>query len=136
MPDTRYLWFLATRIPGTFSGASLHRHALEAMHSGDFAIAERMFEAAARRYRVDLAVEPLARLRAHQLIARVRSRENSASVPELVIEVERLLTRLDWIESLAPPFELVEAHSLLATWLDADDDASASHRVSMAGRAA
>lgn len=117
MFDSRHLWTLATRIPQAFSGIALHRWALEAIHRGGYDAADRLFEAAASRYRVELAVEPLARLRVHQMIARVRALDNPERETELSLEVERLLTRLDRIESLEPPFELVDAGSLLATWL-------------------
>jgi hypothetical protein len=117
MLDSRHLWLLATRIPRAFSGASLHRWALEALHASEYPTADRLFEAGAIRYRAELAVEPLARLRIHQLIARVRSMDHPERESETVLEIERLLSHLSRIESLAPPFELVEAHSLLATWL-------------------
>lgn len=87
------------------------------MCGGRCDVADRLFEAAALRYRADLAVEPLARLRTHQLMARVRALPHPDREPELILEVERLLNRLQRIESLTPPFELVEARSLHATWL-------------------
>jgi hypothetical protein len=36
----------------------------------------------------------------------------------LSLEVDRALTRLDRIESPEPPFALVPAHVLLASWLE------------------
>jgi hypothetical protein len=118
-----------------FAGGSLHHWALEAMHAGEYALAEQLFEAAGIRYRAEIAVEPLARLRVHQLISRVRALEHPERASESVIEIERLLSHLDQIESLAPPFELVDAHSLLATWLERDASATAD-RDSSARRAA
>lgn len=117
MSGARHLWFLATRVPRFFSGAALHRWGLEAVAAREYAAAERLFEAGAERYRSELAVEPLARLRAHQLIGRVRAGSHLDGESEAILEVERVLSRLERIESLDPPFELIEAHALLATWL-------------------
>ena len=117
MLDSRYLWYLATRIPGAFSGRALHHWALEAMSAGAPALADELFEAAASRYRVEVAVEPLARLRAHQMIARILALDHPEREIETILEIERALSRLDRIESLEPPFDLVDARSLLGTWL-------------------
>ncbi len=117
MPDRSYFAIralaLATR------GAVLHRWGLEALHEGRFETAAVMFEAAARRYRRELAVEPIARVRVHQLMAQVLSGAEPALAAERSIEVERRLCQLDRIESLAAPHELVDAQSLLGNWLDA-----------------
>lgn len=120
-----YLRRLAVRIPRVFSGASLHRLALEAMRAGELETADRAFEAAARHYRADLAVEPLARLRVHQLMARARALTESGDAAELMLEIEQRLSRLDSLESLTPPFELVEARSLLATYRRESDGVAA-----------
>ena len=108
---------LATRMPRLYRGAALHRMALLAAHRGHYDLAERLFEHAAERYREVLAVERLARLRVHQLIARVRSLAAPDRDPERCLEVERMLTHLDRIEALEPPFAEVDARSLLATWM-------------------
>ncbi len=117
MPDRSYFAIrvlaLATR------GAVLHRWGLEAFDAGRFDTASLMFEAAVRRYRHELAVEPIARLRVHQLMAQVLSGAEPAAQPERCLEVERRLCQLDQIESIAAPHHLVDAHSLLGTWLDA-----------------
>lgn len=114
MPWTRLLVKLAARFPLPLDGAALHRMGLAAMHAGRFPDADALFERAASRYRADLNVEPLARLRAHQAIARVRS--SGRDEPERLLEVERQLYRLRTIEALDPPHELVDAGRLLASW--------------------
>jgi hypothetical protein len=117
MLDLTPLRKAAARIPRIFPGAMLHRWGLQALHRGAFDVADYLFERAASRYRSELAVEPLARLRAHQLIARVRSIENPERESRLCLEVERVLARLNRIEALEPPFAMVDARSLLATWI-------------------
>jgi len=110
-----------------FDGAGLHRAALHEMERCRWAQAERLFESAARHYRSEVQVEPLARLRVHQLMARVRS----GVLPETesgpaVLEVDRRLCRLERIEALHAPFPFVEARTLLASWLtDAEARAAA-----------
>ncbi len=107
---------LATRIPSLFGARTLHRAALRAAHRGAFETADGLFERAAERYRQDLAVEPLARLRVHQLIARVRSGQNPERETALSLEIEQRLSRLSSIESLEPPFGIMNAKMLQATW--------------------
>ena len=119
MLDSARLLPLAHHLPVLFDGAGLHRAALHELAHGRFGPAERLFESAAARYRTEVQVEPLARLRIHQLIARVRSgalTETESS--QAVLEVDRRLCRLDRIESLAAPFPFVEARTLLASWLE------------------
>lgn len=115
-----FFWSLATHapLPRLFRGATLHRAALVSTHRGDYSLAERLFRVAAARYRHELRVEPLARLRVHQEIARVRGLGTPERDPSRCIEVECALARLATIESLEPPFELVDADSLLASWLE------------------
>ena len=108
---------LAALLPRVQGGARLHHAALEALHRGDPREADRLLERAALAYRHELAVEPLARARVHQLIARVRARPGGTGEGELALEVERRLCGLDRIESLEPPFALVEARELLASWM-------------------
>ena len=110
-------WKIALVVPGLFAGAAFHRAALAAVQRREFALAERLFERAASRYRAELRVEPLARLRVHQEIARLRALQHPHVDTARCLEVERALTRLDLIEALESPFELVEAKSVLATWL-------------------
>src|SRR5439155_9859386 len=100
------------------TGAELHHAALVALHAGRRRDAERDFERAAERYRGVLAVEELARLRVHQLMMRVLSGAEAGHEREECLEVERRLSQLDTIEALEPPFELVEARSLLGAWLE------------------
>jgi hypothetical protein len=133
MHDSRLVWPFAIRFPSAFAGITLHRYGLEAMHQGDVATADRLFEAAAGRYRVELAVESLARLRVHQRIARVRALPLAERGGDRVLEIEQALARLATIESLSPPFERIPARALLATWLTAEEsiaeDAAVLERV-------
>ena len=108
---------LAALLPSIQGGARLHHAALEALHRGDPREADRLLERAALAYRHELAIEPLARARVHQLIARVRAYPGGAEVGERTLEIERRLCGLDRIEALEPPFALVEARELLATWV-------------------
>jgi len=102
----------------TRRGDVLHRTALEALEAGKFETAQLMFEAAVWRYRRDLAVEAIARARVHQLMAQVLSGAEPECASERCLEVERRLCQLDRIESLASPHELVDAHTMLGSWLD------------------
>jgi hypothetical protein len=115
--DNPLVWLLAARLPRLFPGASLHRAALHATAAGASRTAEALFEGAAEHYRLDLEVEALARLRVHQLMARVRASADLRRDTVLCLEIEQRLTRLDRIESLEPPFALVPASRLLANWM-------------------
>lgn len=112
------VWSLACHSPWLFAGESLHLAGLHAFAAGEHAVADRLFEGAAARYRAALQTEPLARVRVHQLMVRACAAGGRAS--PLSLEVDRALTRLDRIESPEPPFDLVPAHVLLASWLDDD----------------
>lgn len=103
-----------TRFP--LPGTALHRAGLAALARGDAAGALRLLDRAARRYRRELAVEALAHLRVHELMARAVQADDGGSA-ELQVEVARRLARLDEIEDIAPPFALVDAGVLLARWL-------------------
>ena len=97
-------------------GAGLHRRALHAAHSGRLPHAERLFEAAAENYRRELDVEALARLRIHQMMARVLAGADPEAQAQNTLEIERRLCRIERIESPHPPFEMVDARSVLASW--------------------
>ena len=114
--DSPRFWAVAWRHPWLFAAEWLHRAGLHALHAREFAPAVRLFEAAALRYRDDLRPELLARVRVHQLMARACAAGGHLS--PLSLEVDRALTRLDRIETPAPPFEVVPAHVLLASWLE------------------
>jgi hypothetical protein len=120
-------WNFAIHAPRLFSGVTLHRGALLATYREDYALAERLFECGAKRYRGELWVEPLARLRVHQEIARLRALKFSRRDPERCLEVERSLARLERIEALEPPFELIDAEVLLASWLKGDGSTAESY---------
>ena len=111
-------WAFAVVAPRWFRAADLHRAGLKAAASGDPDLADRLFEGAALRYREDLAVPSLARLRVHQMM--VRAEDSFARDPDAAFEfgpeIERRLKALDRIEDLAPPFGEVRADALLASW--------------------
>ena len=108
---------LAALLPRVQGGARLHHAALEALYRGDPREADRLLERAALAYRHELAIEPLARARVHKRIARVRAPPGGPEVGERTLEIEHRLCGLTRIEALEPPFALVEARDLLATWV-------------------
>ncbi|HKQ56578.1 MAG TPA: hypothetical protein VJY35_01805 [Candidatus Eisenbacteria bacterium] len=114
MLDSAPTWWLASRLPVLFTARALHVAALHAVRAQAWPVAEQLFERAAARYRVDVSVESLARLRVHQLIGRLRAAAGSAREESLRLEAEQRLARLDRIESLDPPFALVPAVHLAA----------------------
>jgi len=120
-------WVLACHNPWLFGGEQLHRAGLHAFAAGAPETAVRLFEGAARRYRADLKTEPLARVRVHQLMAGALA--GGGRMSPLSLEVDRALTRLDRIESPVPPFPLVPAHVLLASWLQDADSAVDAERL-------
>ena len=114
--DSPRLWVLASKSPWMFAGDFLHRAGLHAFSAGEYQTAVRLFEGAARRYREELRTEPLTRVRVHQLMASVSA--SGDRMNPLSLEVDRALTRLERIESPSPPYDLVPAHVLLASWLE------------------
>ena len=112
------LWVAGTTVPRLFPGRLLHQAALWAAWEGAFPEADRLFEAAAGRYQVNFDLVPLARLRVHQAMARARALARDGGIGERHLEVERRLSRLERIEAPWPPFALVDAPSLLASWID------------------
>ena len=114
-------------------GRTLHRRALAAAASGAHADAEQWFEAAAARYRKELQVEPLARLRVHQLMVRARAASSSAREAEMMLEIVRGLNRLDRLESFSVPYDLCDARAVLSSWIG---DAATSEPGPTEGRAA
>jgi len=108
-------------IPGHW----FHRRGLTALAKGEPREAVAWFEAAAERYRRELAVEPLARLRVHELMARARSIGDPAGESMALIEIVRRLNRLDRLDRLSAPHELADARVVLADWLEAP--AAATH---------
>ena len=99
-------------------GQWYHRQGLAAFAAGEAADAERWFERAALRYREELAVEPLARVRVHQLMARARASRSEANESAAMIEIVRRLNRLDRLERLEAPYELADARVVLADWIE------------------
>ncbi len=114
-------------LPDHASGRALHRRALAAASAGAHADAERWFESAVALYRTELAVEPLARLRVHQLMVRAHAGVAAGWESSAMIEIVRRLNRLDQLESLVAPFALTDARGVLAEWLE-QSDASSSPR--------
>jgi hypothetical protein len=105
-----------------FAGEYLHLAGLHALSAREYETAVLLFEGAAARYREALRTEPLARARVHQLMARACAA--GGWISPLSLDVDRALTRLDWIESPEPPFALVPAHVLLASWLQGAEAAA------------
>jgi hypothetical protein len=101
-------------IPGHW----FHRRGLAALAAGEPHEAVSWFAAAAERYRRELAVEPLARLRVHELMARARTVLDPAGESMALIEIVRRLNRLDRLERLGAPHELADARLVLADWLE------------------
>lgn len=112
-------------LPGIVPGGSLHRRALAAVAAGRAADADHWFEAAADAYRRELAIEPLARLRVHQAMARARASADETGEGERLLEIVRGLNRLDALESFEPPHPLIDAREVLAAWVAADPVARA-----------
>ena len=108
-------------------GDQLHLAGLHAFAAGEHALAVRLFEQAARRYRRDLRTEALARVRVHQLMARACAAGGRLS--PLSLEVDRALTHVERIESPLPPFEVVAGHVLLASWLGEQGIADCGERL-------
>ena len=111
-------WATALAFPRAFRGTAFHRAGLAAAAARDFALADRLYEAAALRYREDLRVPELARLRVHQIMARAEAcfdADHDAAL-EYALEVERRLHGLDRIEDVAPPFDAIRAEALLTSW--------------------
>ena len=104
--------------PRLFAGHWLHQRGLVAFAAGSPAEAERWFDRAARRYRDELAVEPLARARVHQLMARARVVDSADAESAALIEIVRRLNRLDRLERLEAPHELADARVVLADWIE------------------
>jgi hypothetical protein len=116
MLSLAFLWKLAARLPLALPvrGSTYHRLGLAALHDGCPAEAVELFERAALRYRLQLSVEPLARVRTHQAIARYRAQ--GATNLDDALEIERQLYRLRMIEALDPPHALLDAGRMLAAW--------------------
>ena len=112
-PPSSLRWRLAARLPSLFPGTVLHHAALWAAGSGARELARRLFTVAAERYRNELCVECLARLRVHELMFGCADTERGA---DRALEVERRLLALRTIESPRSPFAMVEAKSLVGTW--------------------
>ena len=112
---------LASRcLPRFGSGRACHLRALAAAARGDRAAAERWFGLAIERYRRDLEVEPLARLRVHELMvgARPGGGEPAPDAAGVMVEIVRRLNRLDRLERLDFPHELADARTVLAGWAE------------------
>jgi len=114
----RLLRALSRILPDLAPGGVLHRRALAAYAAGAPGAAEAWFEAAAERYRRDLEIEPLARLRVHQLMVRAEAGGLGAGEAAAMLEIVRRLNRLDRLETLQPPFELADARTVLARWIE------------------
>jgi hypothetical protein len=118
--------FASRVLPAIASGHACHLRALAAAARGDRAAAERWFALAVERYRRDLSIEPLARLRVHELMvgARPAAGEPATEPSGQMVEIVRRLNRLDRLESLDFPHELADARTVLATWVEAHADST------------
>jgi len=119
---------LASRyLPAIASGAAFHRRALDAAARGDLVAARRWFDLASERYRRELLLEPLARLRVHQLMLLPGAAAGGTGLDDVLgasgdgvmVEIVRRLNRLDRLEALDSPHELADARSVLAGWIEA-----------------
>lgn len=103
--------------PGLVPGARLHHAALDAAASGRWEQVPTWVAAAAEAYRIEMAVEPLARLRVHELMFSVRRPGGDAREGDVMQEIVRRVNRLDTLETLAPPHERMDARVVLAHWV-------------------
>ena len=104
-------------LTGRIPGRTLHRRALAAAAAGRYADAEQWFEGAVLRYRETLDVEALARLRVHQQMVRARAASDPMKEAELLLGLVRSLNKLDRLEALAAPHEMLDARAVLSKWL-------------------
>ena len=113
-------WAIAAGIPRLFTGATFHRAGLQAAAARRFALADSLFESAAGRYRQQLMVPALARLRVHQMMVRAEAcfDVDRDVALECSGEIQRRLEALDTIEDLEPPFRAILARDLLAHWAE------------------
>jgi hypothetical protein len=100
------------------SAEAVHLKALKCAHSGEYRKAVALFEDAAGRLREEESVERLARLRAHQLMVKYKNEESPTEKARIVEEVVLRLSKLREIESLEPPFELLDARAVLRSWME------------------
>lgn len=114
MPVSPLLRKVAFLAPGLFPAAGLHRLGLTALAARDPRGADALLERAALACRAEYELERLARVRVHQLMARALAQEPRDW--EASSRVERALSRLEWIESIEPPFEILDARQALAAW--------------------
>jgi hypothetical protein len=106
------------QLTGVCDSASLPCPCSSSLHAfsvREYETAIDLFEGAALHYREGVKTEALARVRVHQLMARACAA--GGWISPLSLEVDRALTRIERIESPDPPFALVPAHVLLASWL-------------------
>jgi hypothetical protein len=115
VPVSPLLRKLAVLAPGLFPAAQLHRLGLAALAASDTRVADALLERAALACRAEYDMERLARVRVHQLMARALG-EVSADT-EASSRVERALSRLERIESIESPFEMLDARRALASWV-------------------
>lgn len=125
MLELPVLRLLALTAPGFLRGAWLHRRGLVAASHGQSQRALVLFELAASRYRAEVSIEPLARLRVHELLVRATSPDGNREAPELMLQIVSKLNRLDRLESLEAPFALEDARTVLSRWIERESPAAA-----------
>ena len=105
---------LARFIPGVV----LHQRALRYAAASRPEHALACLEAALFAYRRELAIEPIARLRVHELMLRARAGGIHAGESPEILEIVQRLNRLDRLESLNAPHDLRDAREVLAEWIE------------------
>ena len=109
-------------LAGPFSsfpaGACAHRRALECAAAGRPDLGLAWAQHALAAYRREMAIEPIARLRVHELMMRVRQDGTESGESSELLEIVQRLNRLDRLESLAAPHELRDAREVLAQWIE------------------
>jgi len=114
VPISPMLRKLAVLAPSLFPAAHLHRLGLAALAARDTRVADALLERAALACRAEYEMERLARVRVHQLMA--RALDETSVDAEASSRVERALSRLERIESIESPFEMLDARRALASW--------------------
>ncbi len=114
------LRWLARQVPSAIGARRVHRAGLAALEAGAWREADGLLDRAATGYRRDLEVEPLARCRVHQAMARALAACHGMTpdphAHTLVLAADQALARLDTIELPYAPYTPVPARTLLGAW--------------------
>ena len=119
MPDLpRAFLALLAPIRRLVPGATFHHRALEAAACGRYTQAGWLIESALVVYRHEMAIEPIARLRVHELMIRARQTGATSSESPELLEIVQRLNRLDRLERISAPFDLCDAREVLTEWIE------------------